>query len=37
MPTPMEVLLLATGFTGALTLRWLLGLVLSRSSAARSC
>jgi phosphatidylserine/phosphatidylglycerophosphate/cardiolipin synthase-like enzyme len=31
MPTPMELLLLATGFTGALTLRWLLGLVVSRS------
>lgn len=31
MPTQMEALLLATGFTGALTLRWLFGLILARS------
>ncbi len=33
MPLPMDWLLIATGFTGALTFRWLLGLVLSRSGA----
>lgn len=35
-PLPMEALLLATGFTGALTLRWLLGVLLSRSGSATS-
>jgi hypothetical protein len=35
-PLPMEALLIATGFTGALTLRWLFGVVLSRAGSAAS-